>query len=135
MLHVTDSLVIIKLLHFGALKSLKTGLGETAHDIAARKGRPANILALLEEPSNVTENKEAIENIEEAVHKIIEERVGDKILENGMQFPQLQILWEMSNECGELYRLVSNWLTELCRGVSHVPGAGYEGRLQPGPGP
>ena len=47
------------------------------------------------------ENKEAIENIEEAVHKIIEERVGDKIRENGMQLPQLQILWEMSNECGK----------------------------------
>ena len=104
MLHVTDSLVIIKLLHFGALKSLKTGLGETAHDIAARKGRAPDILALLEEPHNVTENREAIENIEEAVHKIMEERVGDKIMENGQEFPQLQILWEMSNECGKTGR-------------------------------
>ena len=93
-------LVILKLLHFGALKSLRTGLGETAHDIAVRKQRPAEILALLEEQEPVRLNKEAIENIEEAVHRIIQERVGDKILETGMQLPQMQILWEMSNECG-----------------------------------
>ena len=93
-------LVILKLLQFGALKSLRTGLGETAHDIAVRKQRPAEILALLKEPEPVRLNKEAIENIEEAVHRIIQERVGDKILETGMQLPQMQILWEMSNECG-----------------------------------
>ena len=90
--------VILKLIQFGALKSLRTGLGETAHDIAVRKERPADIVALLEEPEHVRLNKEAIQNIEEAVHRIIQERVGDKILETGMQLPQMQILWEMSNE-------------------------------------
>ena len=97
--------VIVKLLQFGALKSLRTGLGETAHDIAIRKERPPEILSLLEEPENVRHNKEAIENIEEAVHRIIQERVGDKILKTGMQLPQMQILWEMSNEVKYLARV------------------------------
>ena len=93
--------VILKLLNFGALKSLKTALGETAHDIAARKGRPSEVLQQLEVPQNVIDNREAIENIEEAVHKIIEDRVGDKIKETGIQLPQMSVLWEMSNECGK----------------------------------
>ena len=93
--------VILKLLHFGALKSLKTHVGETTHDIAVRKERSADILALLEVPQNVIDNKDAIENIEEAVHKIIEDRVGDNIKETGEQLPQLAVLWEMSNECGK----------------------------------
>ena len=89
------------LLHFGALKSLKTGMDETPYDIAVRKNRPVEILAELQLPPAVTENKEVIENIKTVAHKIIEERVGDKIKENGMQLPQIQILWEISNECGK----------------------------------
>ena len=128
--------VILKLLQFGALKSLRTGLGETAHDIAVRKERPAEILALLEEPEPVRHNKEAIQNIEEAVHRIIQERVGDKILETGMQLPQMRILWEMSNESGlsVLVCFVSSCFTSLRRD-GDVPGPWHEGRIQPGPGP
>ena len=93
--------VILKLLHFGSLKCLKTGLGETAYDIAVRKERSANIVTLLEEPDVVIENREVIEKVEEAVHKIIKERAGDILRSTGAQLPQLSVLWEMSNECGE----------------------------------
>lgn len=93
--------MILKLLHFGSLKCLRTGLGETAHDIAVRKGRSANIVTLLEEPDVVMENMEVIETVEEAVHRIIQERAGDRLRATGAQLPQLAVLWEMSNECGE----------------------------------
>ena len=93
--------VILKLLHFGSLKCLKTGLGETAHDIAVRMGRPANIVTLLEEPDVVMENMKVIETVEAAVHRIIQERAGDRLRATGAQLPQLAVLWEMSNECGE----------------------------------
>ena len=93
--------VILKLLHFGSLKCLKTGLGETAHDIAVRKERSMNIVSLLEEPDVVTENREVIETVQEAVHKIIQERAGDRLIVTGALLPQLAVLWEMSNECGE----------------------------------
>ena len=100
--------VILRLLHFGALKSLKTGLGETALDIGVRRGRSSDILDLLELPQTVVTNKKAIKNIEKTVHKIIEERVGDKLKETGEQLPQLSILWEMSNECGNLFKKSAN---------------------------
>jgi len=93
--------IIERLLHFGALKSLETGLGETAYDIAVGRNRTNEILELLEVPHAVKENKEAIEKMKEMAQKIIEDRVGDIIKENGMQLPQIQILWEVSNECGE----------------------------------
>lgn len=80
---------------------MKTGLGETAHDIAVRMGRSANIMSLLEEPDVVMENMEVIETVEEAVHSIIQERAGDRLRATGAQLPQLAVLWEMSNECGE----------------------------------
>ena len=98
--------VILKLLHFGSLKCLKTDLGETAHDIAVRKERSTNIVTLLKEPDVVTENREVIETVEEAVHKIIQERAGDRLRVTGAQLPQLAVLWEMSNECGEWRYLV-----------------------------
>ena len=60
-----------------------------------------NIVTLLEEPDVVTENREVIETVEEAVHKIIQERAGDRLRATGAQLPQLAVLWEMSNECGE----------------------------------
>lgn len=93
--------IIERLLHFGALKSLETAIGETAHDIAFGRNRPNEILEALEVPYSVKKNKEAIEKIREVAHTIIEDRVGDIITENGMQLPQIQILWEVSNECGE----------------------------------
>ena len=109
------------LLHFGALKSLKTGMDETPYDIAVRKNRPLEILAELQLPPAVTENKEVIENIKTVAHKIIEERVGDKIKENGMQLPQIQILWEISNECGkQKHRTVAEKL-QIKISVSNLP--------------
>lgn len=93
------------------MKSLKTGLGETAHDIGVRRGRSSEILELLELPPTIVDNKEAIENIEETVHKIIEERVGEKLKETGEQLPQLAVLWEMSNECGNYFQLIFAWLS------------------------
>ena len=47
MMSLTGVDVILKLLHFGSLKCLRTGLGETAHDIAVRKERSMNIVTLL----------------------------------------------------------------------------------------
>ena len=88
------------LLNFGALKSLRTGLGETAHEIAVRRGRAADIVRTLEEPRAVRDNRRAIGNIEAAVHRLMLARVGDKLRATGAQLPQLAVLWEMSNECG-----------------------------------
>ena len=92
--------VILMLLNFGALKSLRTGLGETAHEIAVRRGRAADIVRTLEEPRAVRDNRRAIGNIEAAVHRLMLARVGDKLRATGAQLPQLAVLWEMSNECG-----------------------------------
>ena len=94
--------VILMLLNFGALKSLKTGLGETAHEIAVRRGRAADIVRTLEEPRAVRDNRRAIANIEAAVHRLMLARVGDKLRATGAQLPQLAVLWEMSNECGTI---------------------------------
>ena len=65
------------LLNFGALKSLKTGLGETAHEIAVRRGRAADIVRTLEEPRAVRDNRRAIANIE-AEAEVCVDYVGDR---------------------------------------------------------
>lgn len=89
------------LLGFGALKSLCTGSGETAWDIASRLRRPQEILDLVEVPRAVTANRECIRRMEATAHSIIKDRAGDLLSENGMALPQVQILWEVSNQCGE----------------------------------
>ena len=105
--------IIERLLHFGALKSLETARGETAYDIAVESNRSNEILEALEVPSSVKKNKDAIKNIKEVSHSIIRERVGDIIKENGMQLPQIQILWEVSNECGEHKKSCNPFLDSL----------------------
>ena len=58
-------------------------------------------MTLLEEPNAVLENREVIEMVEESVHKIMRGRAGQRLGDTGAQLPQLAVLWEMSNECGE----------------------------------
>ena len=94
-----NSRALQRILQAGAFRSLKTRRGETACDIAVKRGRGEEIINILTVPDAVTENREAIDRMETALHEVIRERVQSLIDKHGLQLPQISIMWE--TELGE----------------------------------
>ncbi|KAK3090850.1 hypothetical protein FSP39_015218 [Pinctada imbricata] len=85
------------LINFGASKSLKTADGQTAYDIANRKGLDEKVLKMIEVPHEILENETVIKKMEVGLHKVILERVEKLVKENGQQLPQLSFLYEFGS--------------------------------------
>lgn len=89
--------VIKNLIEMGAAKSLKNKDGKTAYDIGVEKGLSTDKLDLLSIPDNIKGKADEIQRMEEGLHKVINERIGDLIQKNGQALPQLSLLYEKGN--------------------------------------
>ncbi|KAJ8303156.1 hypothetical protein KUTeg_019552 [Tegillarca granosa] len=86
--------VFERMLHFGALKCLKTSNGETAFDIGKRKGLDQDILELIKVPDEVQQNERQIQAMELGLHEVMKYTVGDLFEETGQVLPQVAVLYE-----------------------------------------
>ena len=89
-----DRQVLQRIVQQGAFLSLKTWYGETAYDIAIARGRGEDITNILRLPDAVTDNRESIARMEAALHGIIHQRCQSLLTQQGIQLPQISLMWE-----------------------------------------